>query len=241
MRPRRSGRIRIAIDPGHGGIDSGAVGIGGTLEKTLVLDYAKALAEALRSTGRYDVLMTREDDSFISLRKRVEFARAHDADLLISIHANSFVSGVEVKGATVYTLSENASDKVAAAVAASENKADILAGMDIPDEDSDQVKDILLDLTRRETKNFGIVFAKHMIDSLRARGISVTNEPRKEAAFMVLEAPDIPSALIELGYLSNREEEAAMKTPEWQSKAADAMVRAVDGYFSTRLARGGGE
>jgi N-acetylmuramoyl-L-alanine amidase len=236
-----SGRIRIALDPGHGGIDAGAIGTNGTLEKTLVLAYAKTLADALRATGRYDVLMTREDDSFISLRKRVEFARAHDADLLISIHANSFTSGAEVKGATIYTLSENASDKVAAAVAASENKADILAGMDIPSDDSDQVTDILLDLTRRETKNFGIVFAKHMIDSLRARGITLTSDPRKEAAFMVLEAPDIPSALIELGYLSNKDDEAAMKTPAWQSRTADAMVRAIDGYFSTRLARDGGE
>jgi len=238
---QESGRIRIAIDPGHGGIDSGAVGVGGTLEKNLVLGYAKTLAEALRATGRYDVLMTREDDSFIPLRKRVEFARAHDADLFVSIHANSFAGGVEVKGASVYTLSENASDKVAAALAASENKADILAGMDIPKEDSDQVKDILLDLTRRETKNFGIVFAKHMIDSLHSRGISLTSDPRKEAAFMVLEAPDIPSALIELGYLSNRSDESAMTTSDWQANTAEAMVRAIDGYFTTRLARGGGE
>ena len=238
---RKAGDVRIVLDPGHGGIDSGAVGASGTLEKTLVLDFARSLAERLRATGRYEVIMTRDDDAFVPLRKRVEFARAHDADLFLSVHANSFLGGIEVKGATVYTLSEKASDKVAAAVAASENRADILAGMDIPEEDSDQVKDILLDLTRRETKNFGIVFAKNMIAELRARGITLTNEPRKEASFIVLEAPDIPSALIELGYLSNQEEEARIKSPGWQEQAADAMVRAVDGYFNTRLARGAGQ
>jgi N-acetylmuramoyl-L-alanine amidase len=233
--------IRIVIDPGHGGIDSGAVGATGTLEKTLVLDFSKRLGEALRATGRYDVVMTRDDDSFIPLRKRVEFARAHDADLFLSVHANSFAGGVEVKGATVYTLSERASDRVAAAVAASENRADILAGMDIPEEDSDQVKDILLDLTRRETKNFGIVFAKNLIASFRDRGIKLTNDPRKEASFIVLEAPDVPSALIELGYLSTSAEEELMKSAEWQEKATDAMIRAIDGYFATRLARGAGQ
>jgi N-acetylmuramoyl-L-alanine amidase len=238
---RNQGMIRIVLDPGHGGIDSGAVGTSGTLEKSLVLGYSRRLADALRATGRYDVIMTRDNDSFISLRKRVEFARAHDADLFLSVHANSFAGGVEVKGATVYTLSERASDRVAAAVAASENRADVLAGMDIPEEDSDQVKDILLDLTRRETKNFGIVFAKTLITELRDRGIKLTNDPRKEASFIVLEAPDIPSALIELGYLSSAQEEALMKSAEWQEKTADAMVRAVDSYFSTRLARGAGQ
>jgi N-acetylmuramoyl-L-alanine amidase len=238
---RDRGLIRIVLDPGHGGIDSGAVGASGTLEKTLVLEYARRLAESLRATGRYDVIMTREEDSFIPLRKRVEFARTHDADLFLSVHANSFAGGVEVKGATVYTLSERASDRVAAAVAASENRADVLAGMDIPEEDSDQVKDILLDLTRRETKNFGIVFAKTLITELRERGIKLTNDPRKEASFIVLEAPDVPSALIELGYLSTAAEEALMKSDEWQEKAAGAMVRAVDAYFSTRLARGAGQ
>jgi N-acetylmuramoyl-L-alanine amidase len=113
--------------------------------------------------------------------------------------------------------------------------------MDIPEEDSDQVKDILLDLTRRETKNFGIVFAKTLITELRERGIKLTNDPRKEASFIVLEAPDVPSALIELGYLSTAAEEALMKSDEWQEKAAGAMVRAVDAYFSTRLARGAGQ
>jgi N-acetylmuramoyl-L-alanine amidase len=235
------GLIRIVLDPGHGGIDSGAVGTSGTLEKGLVLAYSRRFAESLRATGRYDVIMTREDDSFISLRKRVEFARAHDADLFLSVHANSFAGGVEVKGATVYTLSERASDRVAAAVAASENRADVLAGMDIPEEDSDQVKDILLDLTRRETKNFGIVFAKTLITELRERGIKLTSDPRKEASFIVLEAPDVPSALIELGYLSSSEEEALMKSAEWQEKTAGAMVRAVDAYFTTRLARGAGQ
>jgi N-acetylmuramoyl-L-alanine amidase len=238
---RDRGLIRIVLDPGHGGIDSGAVGTSGTLEKSLVLSYSRRFAESLRATGRYEVIMTREDDSFISLRKRVEFARAHDADLFLSVHANSFAGGVEVKGATVYTLSERASDRVAAAVAASENRADILAGMDLPEEDSDQVKDILLDLTRRETKNFGIVFAKTLITELRERGIKLTSDPRKEASFMVLEAPDVPSALIELGYLSSAQEEALMKSAEWQDKTADAMVRAVDSYFRTRLARGAGQ
>jgi N-acetylmuramoyl-L-alanine amidase len=235
------GLIRIVLDPGHGGIDSGAVGTSGTLEKSLVLEYARRFADALRATGRYEVIMTREDDSFIPLRKRVEFARAHQADLFLSVHANSYSGGVEVKGATVYTLSERASDRVAAAVAASENRADILAGMDIPEEDSDQVKDILLDLTRRETKNFGIVFAKTLITELRERGIKLTSDPRKEASFMVLEAPDVPSALIELGYLSSAQEESLMKSAEWQKKTADAMVGAVDSYFRTRLARGAGQ
>jgi N-acetylmuramoyl-L-alanine amidase len=234
-----SGRLVIVLDPGHGGIDSGARGRGGTLEKTVTLAFAEVLADKLRESGRYDVLLTRADDSFVSLGARVAFARDHNADLLLSIHANSF-PGAAVRGATVYTVSDEASGKMAEEMAASENQSDILAGIDVDGEDSDEVKDILLDLTRRETRNFGVVFARNLVEEL-GKSTEMFKIPHQQASFKVLEAPDVPSALIELGYLSNSGDEKMLKSSEWQEGAADSVVNAVAEFFATRIAGRGGQ
>ena len=231
-------RAVVVLDPGHGGIDAGARGRGGTLEKTVALSFAGVLAQKLEATGRYDVFLTRTDDSYVSLGDRVAFARDHNADLFLSIHANSFL-GATVRGATVYTASDEASDKMAEEMAASENQSDALAGIDIDGEDSNEVKDILLDLTRRETRNFGVVFARHLVDEL-GKTTEMFKDPHKEATFKVLEAPDVPSALVELGYLSNATDEKLLKSPAWQDHTADAMVGAVDDFFGTRVAGRGG-
>ncbi len=231
------GRLRVVIDPGHGGIDAGAIGVGGTREKDLVLAFAQTLAAQLQASGRYDVAMTRTDDTFVPLGARVRFARSRQADLFISIHANSFFGG-SVRGATVYTLSDKASDRMAADVAAVENQSDVLAGVVGDEAEVDDVRDILLDLTRRETKNFGVVFARNLIEQL-GQGVRMFKIPHQQAGFRVLEAPDVPSALIELGYLSNAEDEKLMNTPSWRDHAAGLIVKAIDSYFATRVAQRG--
>jgi len=227
------GKLRIVLDPGHGGIDSGAIAKSGMLEKTIVLAFAQTLKEKLEANSRYEVLMTRSDDTFVTLRGRVQFARSKHADLFISIHADSF-SGSDIRGATIYTLSERASDQMAASIAESENKSDILAGVDVP-EDTNEVSDILIDLARRETKNFAVVFARNMIKELKP-AVRLFKRAHQQAGFMVLKAPDVPSALVELGYLSNPDDEKLLTSPEWRDKAAVAITRAIDAYFRNRVA-----
>jgi N-acetylmuramoyl-L-alanine amidase len=228
------GRLVIVLDPGHGGIDMGAFGKNGTVEKEAALAFAKVLGKKLTDTGLYDVFYTREDDSFIALGDRVAFARAHHADLLVSIHANTFWSG-NVRGAIVYTISDQASDKVAAQVAESENRSDILAGIDIDAKDSEDVKDILVDLTRRETRNFGVVFAQNLVSQLKASN-RMFKVPHQEAGFKVLEAPDVPSALIELGFISNPDDEKLLNSDQWRDATAASIVKAIAGYFKTHVA-----
>ena len=232
--PPSDGRLRIVLDPGHGGIDSGAIAKSGTQEKGVVLAFAKVVAKKLEASGRYEVMMTRSDDSFISLGGRVAFARSHHADLFVSIHADSFW-GEDVRGATIYTLSDRASDKMAAQIAESENKSDILAGVAVT-EDTTEVSDILIDLARRETKSFAVVFARNMIKELRPN-VRLFKHAHQQAGFMVLKAPDVPSALVELGYLSNQEDEKLLTSDAWRDKTADAMTRAIDDYFRMRVAQ----
>ena len=227
-------RPLIVIDPGHGGIDLGARGDAGTLEKDVVLAFAKVLGEKLLATGRYRVAYTRTDDTFIALGERVQIARRQSADLFVSIHANSF-SMNGVRGAIIYTVSDEASDKMAADVASAENQSDVLAGIDVNGEDSDQVKNILLDLTRRETRNFGVVFAQNLIKNL-SRTTRMFKIPHQEASFKVLEAPDVPSALIELGYLTTPADEKQLVSPDWQASTAGSILEAIDGYFGGRTA-----
>ncbi|MEO8669304.1 MAG: N-acetylmuramoyl-L-alanine amidase [Bauldia sp.] len=234
--PAPGGKLKIVLDPGHGGIDAGASGEGKTLEKDVTLAFARVLGRKLGETGHYEVFMTREDDSFVSLGDRVTFARQHGADLFVSIHANSFF-GAKVSGAIVYTISDKASDKMAEALAAKENQADVLAGVDLGNDDSDDVKDILVDLTRRETRNFGVVFARNLVKELKV-STRMFKIPHQTASFKVLEAPDVPSAMIELGYLTNKGDEELMKSAEWRETTGDSVVRAVDAYFKTKLAAG---
>jgi N-acetylmuramoyl-L-alanine amidase len=217
----------IIIDPGHGGIDDGAKGIGGTLEKDVTLAFAKRLRDALTRETEAQVFMTRDDDVFVALADRTGFARQHEADLFISIHAD-FLRQHEVRGATVYTISEKASDQVAATVAANENLADSVAGVELPSDESD-VSDILVDLARRETLGFSVQFARLAISDMKGFARLIKN-PHRYAGFRVLKAPDVPSVLIELGYLSNKDDEKLMNEDEWRRGLADRLVDAIEKF-----------
>lgn len=226
----------IVLDPGHGGIDSGAKGLDGTLEKVVVLDFASLLKHKLEETGKYSVYLTREDDTFIPLGKRVRKARELDADLFISIHADSVVRGRKyARGATVYTLSDRASDDLAGELAQSENMSDIIAGVDLDPEPGD-VTDILIDLARRETRNFSAFFASSLVEEMKS-AVKLIKNPQRSAGFRVLKAHDIPSVLVELGYLSNAQDEKLLVSQEWRERMGDAMVTAIDRFFRPRLAR----
>jgi N-acetylmuramoyl-L-alanine amidase len=230
------GKLTIVLDPGHGGIDNGTHGSTGVHEKAITLAFARILGDKLLATGRYDVFYTRTDDSFVALNDRVNFARAHHADLFLSIHANSFPVK-SVRGTTIYTVSDQPSDKMVADVADMENQSDALAGIDVDKKDMGEVKDILLDLTRRETRNFGVVFARNLVEELKGT-TRMFKVPHQQAAFIVLEAPDIPSAMIELGFVTNKDDEKLLLSDAWRQKAADSVVEAVATYFKTHLAGG---
>lgn len=218
----------IVIDAGHGGVDPGATGASGTLEKDIVLQVAKGVAENLRNSGRYKVIMTRDTDIFLSLKARVAIARKNKADLFISVHADAApASGA--RGASVYTLSEQASDREAEALARSENQSDIIAGVDLGKE-PDIVTSILIDLAQRQTNNQSAMFAQLLIPELHTVG-SLTQRTHRFAGFRVLKSVDVPSVLIELGFLTNLEDESAMRGNRWRRNMATAIARAVDTYF----------
>jgi N-acetylmuramoyl-L-alanine amidase len=228
-RPRKGEKFSIVIDPGHGGLDPGAIGVNGTYEKNVTLAFARQLQKILRSTGRYTVRLTRYDDRFVSLRSRVSFARRNKANLFISIHADS-IADRKFRGGGIYTLSEKASDKEAAALAAKENRADVIAGVDLTSHD-DQVASILIDLTQRETMNFSARFAERLIPELKSY-VHLRNKPHRFAGFRVLKAPDVPSVLVELGYLSNRQDEKMLTSVRSRGKIAKSMVRAIERYVA---------
>ncbi|MBE6448692.1 MAG: N-acetylmuramoyl-L-alanine amidase [Alphaproteobacteria bacterium] len=218
----------IVLDPGHGGVDPGAIGVSGTYEKHITLSMAKELKAELDKTGRYTVYLTRNRDVFIPLRQRVKIARRYDADLFLSIHADSAVNR-RATGLSVYTLSERASDKEAAALAEKENKADIVAGLDFA-EHSKEVSDVLLNLAQRETLNRSAEFATFMVQEMRKSTHTLDNTHRF-AGFAVLKAPDVPSVLLELGYLSNRGEEKLLKQKSYRHKLAISATKAINKYF----------
>jgi N-acetylmuramoyl-L-alanine amidase len=220
----------IVIDPGHGGVDPGAIGASGTYEKAIVLAASKTLKSVLEKTGRYDVILTRENDRFIRLRERVAASRAADADLFISVHADS-IADKRLRGASIYTLSEQSSDKEAARLAEAENKSDIIAGMDFSDE-TPEVTNILIDLAQRETMNQSARFAGYLAEELRG-AVRTHRRAHRFAGFAVLKAPDVPSVLLELGYLSNEKEERMIRSPEFQNKVAQALTKGIDRYFET--------
>lgn len=228
------GRLVVVIDPGHGGIDPGAIGANGALEKDVVLAFSLELADQLRATGRYEVLMTRETDTYPSLSDRVEFARSSRADIFLSIHADSFPQQTSVRGAAVFTVSERASTQMVADLAARENRADILAGLNIPGA-TDEVFDILIDFARRETKNFSIILARQIIGGLETVTELAPN-PQQEAGFVVLKAPDVPSVLVELGFLTNSEDEEILQSRVWRRQTAATLVEAIGAFFEIRVA-----
>ncbi|NOZ43032.1 MAG: AMIN domain-containing protein [Alphaproteobacteria bacterium] len=231
LRSHRTKKL-IVLDPGHGGHDPGNLGgrrYRGFPEKTVVLIVARAIKKALERTGRYRVIMTRNRDVFLKLRARSRIAHARQADLFISIHADS-IKNPRIRGATVYTLSEKASDREAAALAARENKSDIIAGMDL-DEETDQVQSILIDLVKRETMNLSNSFANDLIPQLR-KAVILRTRPHRAAGLIVLKGLDVPSVLLELGYLTNARDARLLMQKQTQRKIANAIVRAADIFFN---------
>ena len=226
----------ILLDPGHGGIDPGAQGAHG-YEKDVVLAVAREIRRALLASRRYDVVMTRSTDVFISLDQRVKLSRQHQADLFVSVHADSLSQkglAQNIRGATVYTLAEKATDDRARLLAEKENAADVLAGLNVSSgPNDDQVRNILFDLVRRESANFANDFRGLLLKQLRPR-LALAKEPTRSAPFKVLRQPGSPAVLIELGYMSNAEDEKLMGTPAWQRNVGDAVAKAVDDFFQRR-------
>lgn len=229
----------VVIDPGHGGVDPGAVGTNGVLEKNIVLAVAREIKAILASRKRYDIVMTRATDVFVSLDNRVEISSAADADLFVSIHADSLTESDlarNIRGATVYTLSERASDEQARRLAEKENAADLIAGLTGGSgQETDDVRDILIDLLRRETANNSMDLRGVLVAELR-KSIAMSREPQRSAAFRVLKQPKAPSVLIELGYMSNPQDQALMTTAEWQKKVAASIARAIEAYLGRHMA-----
>jgi N-acetylmuramoyl-L-alanine amidase len=228
-------RPLIVLDPGHGGIDNGTQAPSGENEKALVLGFALSLRDKIEKLGKYRVVMTRTDDVFVPLAERVRLARQRQASLFISIHADALGRGDgDAQGATVYTLSETASDAESDRLAEAENKADVIGGVDLSSEPGD-VADILIDLAQRETKTFSNHFARNLVSEIKAVA-RMHKSPLKSAGFRVLRAADVPSVLLELGYVSNRQDLKQLTSEAWRLRTADAVVAAVDAYFSTRIA-----
>lgn len=226
-------RPLIAIDPGHGGVDPGTISLSGVYEKQVNLALAQELEKMIEGSGRYRVMLTRRDDTFIRLRERVALARAAGAQLFISLHADA-IGDREVSGLSVYTLSETASDREAEALATKENKADVIAGMDLSTE-SKEVSNILIDLAQRETKNLSARFAGGLVRELHD-DVRNVNKAHRFAGFAVLTAPDIPSVLVEQGYLSNREDEKRLLSPTHRRALAGGILRALDAFFGGQVA-----
>ena len=241
-KPSRQQRVKplVLIDAGHGGIDPGAAGASNLKEKTLVLAVAHALKAQLAAGGRYDVKMTRATDVFVSLDQRLKMSRDLDADLFISLHADSIAQkgfANAVRGATVYTLSEQASDEEARRMAEKENNSDAIAGLQTAKfEEEGEVRNILIDLLKRETSNFSADFSNALVKRLGA-SVSLSGRPQRSAAFKVLRQADTPSVLVELGYMSNPEDEKLLNSAAWQRRVAAAIGSAVDSYFSKRTAK----
>jgi N-acetylmuramoyl-L-alanine amidase len=228
-------RPLIVVDPGHGGIDSGTKSGHGQDEKDIVLAFGQMLREKLEKTGKYRVAMTRSDDTFIPLNERVRFARTQKASLFISIHADSIPrSEGQAEGASIYTLSTHASDAEAARLAETENKSDVIAGVDLTGEPND-VANILIDLAQRETKAFSLQFASAAVSEMKAT-TRMHQRPMKSAGFIVLKAPDVPSVLVELGFMSTKDDLKNLMSNDWRARAADSLVHAVDNFFAPRVA-----
>ena len=230
-------RPLIVLDPGHGGIDTGTKGLNGENEKDIVLAFAQTLRDKLTASNKYRVVLTRDDDTFIPLNERVRFARQRGAALFISVHADSLPKREgQAEGATVYTLSEHASDAEAGRLAEAENRADVIAGVDLTAE-PDDVANILVDLAQRETKTFSLQFARSAVNELKSTA-RLHKQPLKSAGFVVLRAPDVPSVLVELGYMSTKDDLKQLTSPVWRDKTADALAQAVDTFFGPRIAAG---
>lgn len=227
----------VVIDPGHGGIDNGTQS-GGESEKNLVLGFGLALRDRIEKAGKYRVVMTRTDDTFIPLADRVKIARNQSAALFVSIHADALPRHEgDAQGATIYTLSDHASDMEAERLAEAENKADAIGGVNLTEEPTD-VADILIDLAQRETRTFSNRFARLLVREMKST-VRMYKHPLKSAGFKVLKAPDVPSVLIELGYVSNKGDLEHLVSENWRSRTVGSMAQAIDAFFAKRLAVAG--
>ncbi|MGY8631653.1 N-acetylmuramoyl-L-alanine amidase [Bradyrhizobium sp. 14AA] len=234
---KADGRPVVVIDPGHGGIDNGTQSSGES-EKNLVLAFGLALREKLEKAGKYRVVMTRDDDTFIPLNDRTKIARNLKAALFVSIHADALPRAEgDAQGATIYTLSDKASDAEAQRLADAENRADAIAGFNLAEEPTD-VADILIDLTQRETRTFSNRFARLLMGEMKST-VRMHKHPLKSAGFRVLKAPDVPSVLVEIGYVSNKGDLEHLVSEGWRSKAVGSMAQAIDGFLAKRLATAG--
>lgn len=227
-------RLRIVLDPGHGGVDPGAVR-GETTEADLVLRFAHELAEALRRTGRADVVLTRQGDVFVPLPTRVTLARAAGADAFISLHADALAEG-RARGATVYTLAERASDAASAALAEQHDRADLLQGIDLSASD-DVVAGVLMDLARLETAPRAGALAEALIAGIGEAGLRLHSRPRAEAGFTVLRAADIPSVLLEIGFMSDPSDFENLRDSDWRAAMQAALVEGILGWAETDTLR----
>ena len=227
----------IVIDPGHGGVDNGTQS-GGESEKNIVLGFGLALRDRIEKGGKYRVVMTRTDDTFIPLAERVQIAHNQSAALFVSIHADSLPRHEgDAQGATIYTLSDRASDAEAERLAEMENKADAIGGVNLTEEPTD-VADILIDLAQRETRTFSNRFARLLMGKMK-NTVRMHKHPLKSAGFRVLKAPDVPSVLIELGYVSNKGDLDHLVSENWRSRTVESMAQAIDDFFAKRLATAG--
>jgi len=230
-----AGKPTVVLDAGHGGVDPGAIGVTGVHEKVIALDYARALKRALENTGRYRVILTRDRDIFLRLRQRVALAQEASGDLFISLHANTHPSN-NIRGASVYTLSETSSDAEAAALAEKENKADVIAGVDLNGQ-SATVSQILIDLAQRETMNTSKYFANLLVNELDSNRVKLLRNTHRFAGFAVLKSPNVPSVLFEIGYMSHPKEVRLLRSAAHRRKVNSAVVGAVNRFFEWQEAR----
>jgi N-acetylmuramoyl-L-alanine amidase len=226
----------VVIDPGHGGPDNGTQS-NGESEKNLVLSFALALRDSIEKSGKYRVVMTRTDDTFVPLDDRVRVARSQSAALFVSIHADALPRREgDAQGATIYTLSDKASDAEAERLAEAENKADAIGGVNLTEEPV--VADILIDLAQRETRTFSNRFARMLMGEMKGT-VRMHKHPLKSAGFRVLKAPDVPSVLVELGYVSNKGDLEHLVSEAWRSRTVGSMAQAIDVFLGKRLATAG--
>ena len=221
----------IVIDPGHGGPDFGAVGLNNIAEKDVVLAFAKTLREKIELSGQFRANLTRDGDVFIPLRERIRIARAQGAMLFISVHADRIPNAAEVRGMTIYTNDERATDAEAALLAENENRADIMGGED-GEAIREDVTDILEDLAKRETRIKSGLFARTLLGRMESMGQSINKNPIRSAGFRVLRAPDIPSVLLELGYLSSQADVKSLTDPQSRDKMGQEVADAIFRYFA---------
>lgn len=227
---RHPGKQIVVLDPGHGGVDPGATSVSGAYEKNIVLALAQDVKAQLDKDGKVTAILTRDRDIFIPLRERVAIARAANADLFMSLHAD-IVADSDIRGLSVYTLSQNASDAEAQALADKENKSDIVAGIDFSNE-SPEVTNILIDLVQRESMNLSAKFAGSVITEVSRETHQLLQNTHRFAGFAVLKAPDVPSVLVESGYLSNERDEQMLRRPEYRAKLAQALARAIENFLA---------